>query len=382
MSQFFEIKNDTIDDEESIINHVGEVIKVIGVGGGGCNAVDNMVKKGLKQIEFICANTDTKALSRNLGQRRLQLGHSLTRGLGAGSNPEVGKKAALEDREKIAKILEGADMLFIATGMGGGTGTGAAPVIAEIAKSLNILTVGVVTRPFQNEGKRQQIAELGIEEMRKYVDSLIVIPNEKLLSELDEDVSMRDAYAAADDVLYGAVSGITEVIRTPGLMSVDFADVRTVMTGRGLAMMGSGMSRGTDRAYEATEKAIYSPLLDDVSLDGASGVLVNISAAPGALKMQEYNKIIEEIQRHIDPEADFKSGIAEIEDMDDEELRVTIIATGIHDIRAKQAKLLLKNDVSSETTGINETDSNLSSADPFANLNRNTFSTPAFFRKK
>jgi len=289
MSQFFEIvDNETNYNIEAVVTHVGEVIKVIGVGGGGCNAVDNMVKGGVKHVEFICANTDAKALSRNRAHHLMQLGHSLTRGLGAGSQPDVGKKAALEDREKIAALLKGTDMLFIASGMGGGTGTGAAPVIADIAKSLNILTVGVVTRPFEYEGdKRKKVAEAGIQEMRKFVDSLIVIPNEKLMTELDEDVSMREAFAAADEVLCGAVGGITEVIKTPGLISLDFADVKTVMSGRGLAMMGSGAAKGQNRAEEATERAIFSPLLDELSLDGARGVLVNISSAPGSLKKQK-----------------------------------------------------------------------------------------------
>jgi len=203
MNQFFEVAdNESNYNIEAVVTHIGEVIKVIGVGGGGCNAVDNMVKSGVKHVEFICANTDAKALSRNRAHHLMQLGHSLTRGLGAGSQPEIGKKAAMEDREKMAALLKGTDMLFIASGMGGGTGTGAAPVIADIARSLNILTVGVVTRPFEYEGeKRRKTADLGIEEMRKYVDSLIVIPNEKLMTELDEDVSMREAFAAADDVL-------------------------------------------------------------------------------------------------------------------------------------------------------------------------------------
>src|SRR3990167_6934158 len=264
MDKLFDLAtHDTSYDIQEVMTHVGEVIKVIGIGGGGCNAIDNMVRSGVKNVEFICANTDAKALSRNRAHHLLQLGHGLTRGLGAGSQPEIGKKAAMEDREKIAALLKGTDMLFIASGMGGGTGTGAAPVIADIARSLNILTVGVVTKPFSYEGeKRSKIAETGIEELKKYVDSLIVLPNEKLLSELDEEVSMRAAFAAADDVLKGAVLGITEVIKTPGVISLDFADVRTVMSGRGLAMMGSSSSsNGPNRARDAAEKAIFSPLL-------------------------------------------------------------------------------------------------------------------------
>jgi len=386
MSQFFEIvDNETNYNIEAVVTHVGEVIKVIGVGGGGCNAVDNMVKGGVKHVEFICANTDAKALSRNRAHHLMQLGHSLTRGLGAGSQPDVGKKAALEDREKIAALLKGTDMLFIASGMGGGTGTGAAPVIADIAKSLNILTVGVVTRPFEYEGdKRKKVAEAGIQEMRKFVDSLIVIPNEKLMTELDEDVSMREAFAAADEVLCGAVGGITEVIKTPGLISLDFADVKTVMSGRGLAMMGSGAAKGQNRAEEATERAIFSPLLDELSLDGARGVLVNISSAPGSLKMREYHEIIGIIQRHVHPEADFKAGMAEIEDMDEEEIRVTVIATGLSDTRESSALLLAREDVGNLATvpaiDTNEPAAN-NNIDPFASFNKTIFSTPAFFRK-
>lgn len=384
MSQFFELSSDlSVQDLDASITHVGEVIKIVGVGGGGCNAIDSMVKSGLKHVEFICANTDSKALSRNRAHHLLQLGHTLTRGLGAGSQPDVGKKAAMEDREKISQLLKGTDMLFIAAGMGGGTGTGAAPVIADVARNLNILTVGVVTRPFEHEGdKRRRTADEGIEEMRKYVDSLIVIPNEKLMSNLDEDVSIRDAFAAADDVLLGAVSGITEVIKTPGLVSLDFADVKTVMSGRGIAMMGTGTAKGQNRAREATEKAIYSPLLDDVSLDGARGVLVNISSAPGAIKMREFSEIIALIQNHVHPDADFKSGIAELEDMDGEELRVTVIATGL---QSKDSYLELNAQDALEVTETISEDgeelSNTKNSDPFSSFNKNVFSTPAFFRK-
>ena len=368
-------------DIQEVMTHVGEVIKVIGVGGGGCNAIDGMVKGGVKNVEFICANTDAKALSRNKAHHLLQLGHGLTRGLGAGSQPEVGKKAAMEDREKIAALLKGTDMLFIAAGMGGGTGTGAAPVIADIAKSLNILTVGVVTKPFSYEGdKRRRIAEIGIDELKKYVDSLIVLPNEKLLSELDEEVSMREAFAAADDILRGAVLGITEVIKTPGVISLDFADIKTVMSGRGLAMMGSAMATGTDRAKQAAQNAIFSPLLDDVSLDGARGVLVNVTSAFGALRMKEYHEILGLIQNHIHPDADFKAGMAEVEDMDPEEIRVTVIATGLSDIKTNliENDLFKKNDaeIVDGAPAIEEAN------DPFSNnFDKGMFSTPAFFRR-
>lgn len=387
MDKLFDLTTlDSNYDLQEIMTHVGEVIKVIGVGGGGCNAIDNMVRSGVKNVEFICANTDAKALSRNKAHHLLQLGHGLTRGLGAGSQPEVGKKAAMEDREKIAALLKGTDMLFIASGMGGGTGTGAAPVIADIARSLNILTVGVVTKPFSYEGdKRKKTAENGIAELKKYVDSLIVLPNEKLLSELDEDVSMRTAFAAADDVLKGAVLGITEVIKTPGVISLDFADVKTVMSGRGLAMMGSASSTNSpNRATEAAEKAIFSPLLDDVSLDGAKGVLVNVSSAPGALRMKEYHEIMGLIQDHVHPDADFKAGMAEIEDMPEDEIRVTVIATGLSDIRTTNVNGLFTRDEAlneesfdQESGAVNE-----NSSDPFSsNFNKNAFSTPSFFRR-
>lgn len=376
-------------DIQEVMTHVGEVIKVIGVGGGGCNAIDNMVKSGVRNVEFICANTDAKALSRNKAHHLLQLGHGLTRGLGAGSQPEIGKKAAMEDREKIAALLKGTDMLFIASGMGGGTGTGAAPVIADIARSLNILTVGVVTKPFSYEGdKRRKTAEAGIEALREYVDSLIVLPNEKLLSELDEEVSMRDAFVAADNVLKGAVLGITEVIKTPGVISLDFADVKTVMSGRGLAMMGSASSKGEGRAAAAAQNAIFSPLLDDVSLDGAKGLLVNISSAPGALRMKEYHEILGLIQDHVHIEADFKAGMAEIEDMEEDEIRVTVIATGLSDIKAgvpdnglfqKSDEASITDETANDPFGAHA--GNDQAANEALGFNKGVFSTPAFFRR-
>lgn len=379
MDKAFDLTNSSNFDIQEVMTHVGEVIKVIGVGGGGCNAIDNMVASGVKNVEFICANTDAKALSRNKAHHLLQLGHGLTRGLGAGSQPEIGKKAAMEDREKIANLLRDTDMLFIAAGMGGGTGTGAAPVIADIARSLNILTVGVVTKPFIYEGeKRRKTADSGIDELKKYVDSLIVLPNEKLLSELDEEVSMRDAFFAADNVLKGAILGITEVIKTPGVISMDFADVKTVMSGRGLAMMGSSSSTsGPSRAKEAAQKAIFSPLLDDVSLEGAKGVLVNISSAPGALKMKEYHEILALIQQYINPEADFKAGMAEIEDMPENEIQVTVIATGIGDKSYKVNRSIFEyEDKEEESVANREIDEEVATG-----FDKNIFSTPAFFRR-
>ncbi len=305
----------------------GAIIKVIGVGGCGGNAVEHMIVRGLSGVDFVCANTDAQALRRSTAPLQLQLGSTLTRGLGAGAKPEIGRDAAMEDRDRIASTIEGADMLFITAGMGGGTGTGAAPVIAEIAKSLGILTVAVVTRPFKFEGKRQRVASTGIEELTKRVDSLIVIPNDKLMDVLGEDVSVLDAYAAANDVLHGAVSGIAEVINNPGLVNVDFADVRTVMGEVGMAMMGSASSAGIDRARLAAQQAVKSPLLEDVNLAGARGVLVNITASAG-LKMKEYHEVMNTIKEFTAEDAMVIVGTVIDEAMEDR-LRVTMIATGL-----------------------------------------------------
>jgi cell division protein FtsZ len=305
----------------------GAVIKVIGVGGCGGNAVEHMISRGLSGVDFICANTDAQALKRSTARTQLQLGSTLTRGLGAGARPEIGRDAAMEDRDRIGGMIDGADMLFITAGMGGGTGTGAAPVIADIAKSLGILTVAVVTRPFKFEGKRQRVASAGIEELTKKVDSLIVIPNDKLMDVLGEDVSVLDAYAAANDVLCGAVSGIAEVINNPGLVNVDFADVRTVMSEVGMAMMGSSTAGGTDRARVAAQQAVKSPLLEDVNLAGARGVLVNITASAG-LKMKEYHEVMNTIKEFTAEDAMVIVGTV-IDDAMEDRLRVTMIATGL-----------------------------------------------------
>jgi len=305
----------------------GAVIKVIGVGGCGGNAVEHMISRGLSGVDFVCANTDAQALKRSTARTQLQLGSTLTRGLGAGARPEIGRDAAMEDRDRIASMIDGADMLFITAGMGGGTGTGAAPVIADIAKSLGILTVAVVTRPFKFEGKRQRVASAGIEELTKKVDSLIVIPNDKLMDVLGEDVSVLDAYAAANDVLCGAVSGIAEVINNPGLVNVDFADVRTVMGEVCMAMMGSAMAAGSDRARIAAQQAVKSPLLEDVNLAGARGVLVNITASAG-LKMKEYHEVMNTIKEFTAEDAMVIVGTV-IEEAMEDRLRVTMIATGL-----------------------------------------------------
>ncbi len=255
------------------------VIKVIGVGDGGGNAVAHMVDTGIEGVDFICANTDSQALKGSHARTSLQIGCNITKGLGAGADPDIGRQAAMEDRDRILEVIEGADMLFITAGMGGGTGTGAAPVVAQVAKELGILTVAIVTKPFEMEGcKRMQIAEHGIAELGKYVDSLITIPNEKLLAVLGGDTTLLDAFRSANQVLQGAVQGIAELITRPGLINVDFADVRTVMSEMGMAMMGSGTSSGEDRAREAAEAAASSPLLEDINLAGAKGILVNVTA--------------------------------------------------------------------------------------------------------
>ncbi|VXD02746.1 GTP-binding tubulin-like cell division protein [Pseudomonas sp. 8Z] len=304
------------------------VIKVIGVGGGGGNAVNHMAVSNIEGVEFICANTDAQAL-KNIGARTvLQLGPGVTKGLGAGANPEVGRQAALEDRERIAEVLQGTDMVFITTGMGGGTGTGAAPVIAEVAKELGILTVAVVTRPFPFEGKKRMvIADEGIRALAESVDSLITIPNEKLLTILGKDASLLSAFAKADDVLAGAVRGISDIIKRPGMINVDFADVKTVMSEMGMAMMGTGCASGPNRAREATEAAIRNPLLEDVNLQGARGILVNITAGPD-LSLGEYSDVGNIIEQFASEHATVKVGTVIDADMRDE-LHVTVVATGL-----------------------------------------------------
>ncbi len=304
------------------------VIKVIGVGGGGGNAVEHMVKAEIEGVEFICANTDAQALQRSSAKTVLQLGTDLTKGLGAGANPEIGRQAAEQDRERIMEMISGADMLFITAGMGGGTGTGAAPVVAQVAKELNILTVAVVTRPFPFEGsKRNVIADAGIEELSQYVDSLITIPNEKLLYVLGKNISLLQAFAAANDVLLGAVQGIAELITRPGLINVDFADVRTVMSEMGMAMMGSGRATGEDRAQKAAETAVASPLLEDVDLSGACGILVNVTAGLD-MTIGEFEEVGNAIKAYASEDATVVIGTVIDPDMVDD-LRVTVVATGL-----------------------------------------------------
>ncbi|WP_029684624.1 cell division protein FtsZ [Tatumella saanichensis] len=304
------------------------VIKVIGVGGGGGNAVEHMVRERIEGVEFFAVNTDAQALRKTAVGQTIQIGNNITKGLGAGANPEVGRNSAEEDREALRAALDGADMVFIAAGMGGGTGTGAAPVVAEVAKDLGILTVAVVTKPFNFEGKkRMAFAEQGIAELSRHVDSLITIPNDKLLKVLGRGISLLDAFGAANDVLKGAVQGIAELITRPGLMNVDFADVRTVMSEMGYAMMGSGVACGEDRAEEAAEMAISSPLLEDIDLSGARGVLVNITAGFD-LRLDEFETVGNTIRAFASDNATVVIGTSLDPDMNDE-LRVTVVATGI-----------------------------------------------------
>lgn len=304
------------------------VIKVIGVGGGGGNAVMHMVAVGIDGVDFICANTDAQALKSAKVKTSLQIGCNITKGLGAGANPEVGRQAAMEDRDRIQEVIEGSDMLFITAGMGGGTGTGAAPVVAQTAKEMGILTVAVVTRPFEMEGvKRRAVADQGINELSRYVDSLITIPNEKLLSVLGSETTLLDAFRAANEVLQGAVQGIAELITRPGLINVDFADVRTVMSEMGMAMMGSGTASGPDRAREAAEAAASSPLLEDVNLAGANGILVNVTAGEN-LSIGEFQEVGNTVKEYASENATVVIGTVIDPKMKDS-IRVTVVATGL-----------------------------------------------------
>ena len=310
------------------------VIRVIGVGGGGGNAVDHMMESSIEGVEFICANTDAQALRYSSSPTKLQLGQGVTQGLGAGADPERGRQAALEDRDRINEVLRGADMVFVTAGMGGGTGTGASPVIAQLAQEMGILTVAVVTKPFPFELKRRvSVAEEGIAELSEHVNSLITIPNEKLLSVLDPGTTLKDAFGAANEVLHGAVQGIAELITRPGMINVDFADVRTVMSEKGRAMMGSGHASGERRAEQAAERAINCPLLEDINLSGAGGILVNVAAGPD-LGMDEFATVGEAIGRFAAPDALVVMGTALDENIK-EDVRVTVVATGLSEKQAR-----------------------------------------------
>ena len=302
-------------------------IKVIGVGGGGGNAVNTMIREGLSNVDFIIANTDMQAINASAAEVRLQLGSNLTKGLGAGANPEVGREAALEDRERIAEVLQGADMVFITAGMGGGTGTGAAPVVAQVAKEMGILTIGVVTKPFVFEGKRRKsFADQGLQELKKAVDTLITIPNQRLINLAGESTSIIDAFKKADEVLVKAVRGISDLITIPGLINLDFADVRTIMNGQGLAMMGTGEAEGHERAREAAQRAISSPLLEDIDISGAMGVLLNITGS-SSMTLHEVNDAAMMIQEAAHEDANIIFG-AVIDEKMGNNIRITVIATG------------------------------------------------------
>ena len=313
----------------------GAVIKVIGVGGGGGNAVAHMVNAGIEGVDFICINTDAQAIKHGKVKASLQIGCNITKGLGAGADPEIGRQAAMEDRDRIIELVEGSDMLFITAGMGGGTGTGAAPVVAQIAKELGILTVAVVTKPFGMEGSKRLVsAEAGIAELARHCDSLITIPNQKLLTVLGGDVTLLDAFKAANQVLQGAVQGIAELLTRPGMINVDFADVRTVMAETGMAMMGSGSARGENRAREAAEAAVSSPLLEDVNLNGAHGLLINVTAGPD-LRTSEFSTVGDTVKTYASEDANVVVGCVIDPEMR-EEIRVTVVATGIGSPVAQQ----------------------------------------------
>ncbi len=322
------------------------VIKVIGVGGGGGNAVQHMVSNEVKGVDFIAINTDAQALDGLGAERTLQIGSSITKGLGAGANPETGRAAAIEDRERLAELLSGADMVFITAGMGGGTGTGAAPVVAEVAKELGILTVAVVTKPFKFE-HRSKIADKGLAELVEHVDSLITIPNQKLHDVLGDGTSMKEAFAAANNVLLGAVKGIADLIILPGMINVDFADVRTVMSEMGSAMMGTGRANGSNRARDAADAAIRSPLLDDIDINGARGILVNVAGAD--LTMGEFMEVGDMVEEFASENATVVVGTVIDESLGDD-MMVTIVATGLG--KASKPSTVIDNDPAIETAGL------------------------------
>jgi cell division protein FtsZ len=375
------------------------IIKVIGVGGCGGNAIDYMIEKNVMGVDFICANTDLQALQKSQASTIVQIGEMLTQGLGAGSRPDTGKQAAIDDKEKIIEAIDGADMLFITAGMGGGTGTGATPVIAQIAKDLGILTVAVVTKPFDFEGRRTQVAKDGIEELVNYVDSLITIPNEKLMGVLGDEVTFVDAFGAANEVLYSAVLGIAEIINNPGMINVDFADVRTVMSEMGMAMIGSGFAEGSDRAEIAAKSAVACPLLEDVNLNNAKGILVNISASRD-FKMKEYFEIMDIIKQYASENATIIVGNVIDESMSNS-IRVTMVATGLTgslpaDEKNKNVMQAFvyenKDDIDAQSDDDNNADkdesinvfadSSSNNNQSFSSDNDDEYDIPAFLRKK
>ena len=356
----------------------GTIIKVVGVGGAGGNAIAHMIAREVQGVEFIAANTDAQVLTRTNAGIQIQLGAS---GLGAGADPEKGKAAAIAERERIQEALQGAHMVFITAGMGGGTGTGAAPIVAEVAKEMGILTVGVVTKPFVFEGgRRMRAAEAGIQELSEHVDSLIVILNEKLMDVLGEDVEMEQAFAAADDVLHNAVAGISEIINQPGLVNVDFQDVKTVMSEMGMAMMGSASAEGMDRARIAAEQAVASPLLEGVDLTGARGVLVNVTASK-SVKMREYREVMETIKHFADADAHIICGVVFDETMGDK-LRVTVVATGLGRANAQRAPKPQLVQTHMLRTGTDNLPVMMADANAQPGVDYGALDTPAVFRSE
>ena len=349
------------------------VIKVIGVGGCGGNAVDHMIEQGVQGVEFIVINTDAQALKRSKARTQLQIGTNITKGLGAGAKPSVGQAAAEEDRERIKELISDADMVFITAGMGGGTGTGAAPIVAQIARELNILTVAVVTKPFAYEGNRIRFAKAGIEALHEHVDSLIIVPNSKLMEVLGDDITVPEAFKAANGVLQGAVAGIAEVINVPGLINVDFADVRTVMSENGMAMMGSAIASGPDRARIAAEGAIASPLLEDVDRSGARGVLVNITSS-SQLKLKEIDDVMKCVQFAAEEATVIVGSV--FDEIMGEELRVTVVATGLGAQQARRQtkpEVVYRGEETYQRTGTHD--------EPIANVNYTELDTPAVMRR-
>jgi cell division protein FtsZ len=367
-----------IDDDPPI---TGARIKVIGVGGGGGNAVNRMIEAGIEGIEFLVANTDLQALKRSRAPIKIQLGGKLTKGLGAGADPDIGRNAALEDTEKIIEVLEGADMVFVTTGLGGGTGTGAAPIIASLATELNALTVAVVTKPFHFEGRRRmQQADLGLRELRECVDTVITIPNERLLHTVERGVSLADSFKVADDVLRQAVQGISDLITVPGLINLDFADVKAIMQGMGLALMGAGRASGEHRAMEATQQAISSPLLEEATIEGAKGVLINITGGPD-LTLYEVNEASSIIREAADEDANIIFGAVIDETMHDE-MKITVIATGFDKESADSGKTSARAAMSSTPSRYTRTPGD-DLQRPTVNPGRtDDLDVPTFIRKK
>ena len=361
-------------DKEEVSGDSGTVIKVIGVGGAGGNAVDHMIREGVMGVEFIAANTDAQALVRSVAHKKVRLGKT---GLGAGAKPDAGRTAAMEEREQIAESLKGAHMVFITAGMGGGTGTGAGPIVADVAREMGILTVAVVTKPYAFEGKRGKVAEAGIAELQKNVDSLIVILNDKLMDVLGDDVSMDEAFKAADNVLRNAVGGIAEIINFPGLVNVDFEDVRTVMGEMGMAMMGSANAAGVDRARIAAEQAVASPLLEGINLSGAKGVLVNITATR-SLKMKEVNEVMSTVREFAAEDAHIIFGAVYDESMGDE-IRVTVVATGLGHAQARRQPFEVINTPVVQATG---TDGGFVQATSVQGIDYSHLDVPAVVRKQ